>query len=118
MVRSLGPCGSRCSLGVRVDDVPITHVTNGVHVPTWMQQPMRELLDRHLGAGWLARADDPRDVGWGRADPRRGDLGGPHGAPPPDDRRAPRAASPSTASVAAIRSTSRSRPSACSTATC
>ncbi len=43
-----------------VDDVPITHVTNGVHVPTWMRKPMRELLDRYLGAGWLARADDPQ----------------------------------------------------------
>ena len=39
--------------------VPIGHVTNGVHVPTWIGQPMRELLDRHLGAGWQARAADP-----------------------------------------------------------
>jgi starch phosphorylase len=45
--------------GTAVDDVPINHVTNGVHVPTWLQGPMRELLDRHLGAGWLARADRP-----------------------------------------------------------
>ena len=43
--------------GRAVDDVPIGHVTNGVHVPTWLQGPMRELLDRHLGPGWLARAD-------------------------------------------------------------
>ena len=42
-----------------VDEVPITHVTNGVHIPTWMREPMRQLLDRHLGAGWLGRADDP-----------------------------------------------------------
>ncbi len=42
-----------------VDDVPITHVTNGVHVPTWLDHPLRELLDHHLGAGWLERADDP-----------------------------------------------------------
>jgi starch phosphorylase len=41
------------------EGVPITHVTNGVHVPTWLHGPMRELLDRHLGAGWMARADDP-----------------------------------------------------------
>ena len=41
------------------EGVPITHVTNGVHVPTWLHGPMRELLDRHLGAGWLARADQP-----------------------------------------------------------
>jgi starch phosphorylase len=42
-----------------VDDVPIGHVTNGVHVPTWLAPPMRELLDGYLGDGWMARADDP-----------------------------------------------------------
>jgi glycogen phosphorylase len=42
-----------------VDDVPIGHVTNGVHLPTWLGGPMRALLDRHLGEGWLDRADDP-----------------------------------------------------------
>jgi starch phosphorylase len=35
-------------------------VTNGVHVPTWIGDAMRELLDRHLGEDWLARAGDPR----------------------------------------------------------
>jgi starch phosphorylase len=40
-----------------VQDVPISHVTNGVHVPTWLHGPMRELLDRHLGEGWTRRAD-------------------------------------------------------------
>ena len=40
-------------------DVPITSVTNGVHLPTWLGAPMRALLDRHLGAGWLRRAVDP-----------------------------------------------------------
>jgi starch phosphorylase len=42
-----------------VDDVPIGHVTNGVHVPTWVAAPMRRLLDRHLGEGWSTRAGDP-----------------------------------------------------------
>jgi glycogen phosphorylase len=42
-----------------VADVPIGHVTNGVHLPTWLGGPMRALLDRHLGDGWLERADDP-----------------------------------------------------------
>jgi starch phosphorylase len=41
-------------------DVPITHVTNGVHVPTWLGRPMRALLDEHLGAGWITRAADPQ----------------------------------------------------------
>jgi len=30
-----------------------------VHVPSWLGPPMRELLDRYLGDGWLQRADDP-----------------------------------------------------------
>jgi starch phosphorylase len=42
-----------------VDTVPIGHVTNGVHVPTWMAPAMRELLDRHLAEGWATRAADP-----------------------------------------------------------
>ncbi|MCW2995530.1 MAG: glycosyltransferase family 1 protein, partial [Conexibacter sp.] len=42
-----------------LEDVPITHVTNGVHVPTWIGRPMRALLDQHLGEGWITRAADP-----------------------------------------------------------
>jgi starch phosphorylase len=45
--------------GRAVDEVPITHVTNGVHIPTWLRGPMRTVFDRHLGPDWLARADDP-----------------------------------------------------------
>ena len=40
-------------------DVPISHVTNGVHAATWLSSPMRALLDRHLDAGWMDRTDDP-----------------------------------------------------------
>ncbi len=42
-----------------LENVPITHVTNGVHLPTWMGDPVRTLFDRHLGEGWLGRASDP-----------------------------------------------------------
>jgi starch phosphorylase len=42
-----------------VEKVPIGYVTNGVHVPTWIGTPIRELLDRHLGEGWMARAAEP-----------------------------------------------------------
>jgi len=42
-----------------VDDVPITHVTNGVHMPSWVGTPMRLLLDRHLGEGWARRLLEP-----------------------------------------------------------
>lgn len=40
------------------DEVPIRHVTNGVHLPTWMGAAMRELLDLHLGSGWQARTSE------------------------------------------------------------
>jgi starch phosphorylase len=46
--------------GRQVDQVPIGYVTNGVHIPTWIGGPMRTLLDRHLGDGWLERAADPQ----------------------------------------------------------
>lgn len=39
--------------------LPIGHVTNGVHVPSWVGEPMRKLLDEHLGEDWAARAEDP-----------------------------------------------------------
>src|SRR3954447_22331630 len=42
-----------------VDAVPIRHVTNGVHVATWVAPAMRGVLDRHLGDGWWRRAADP-----------------------------------------------------------
>lgn len=34
------------------DSVPIGHITNGVHVPTWLAPQMFRLYDRHLGTGW------------------------------------------------------------------
>jgi starch phosphorylase len=40
-------------------DIPITHITNGVHVPTWIEPKVHLLLDEHLGADWLERHDDP-----------------------------------------------------------
>ncbi len=40
-------------------DVPITHVTNGVHLPTFIASPLAELFDRHLGAAWRAHTADP-----------------------------------------------------------
>lgn len=39
-------------------EVPIGHVTNGVHTTTWMSSAMQALLDRHLGADWRTRLGD------------------------------------------------------------
>ncbi len=40
-------------------EVPIDHVTNGVHVPTWIEPKMHLLLDRYLGPDWLEDHDNP-----------------------------------------------------------
>jgi glycogen phosphorylase len=40
------------------ETVPIGHITNGVHVPTWLAPQMSKLYDRHLGPGWQARSGD------------------------------------------------------------
>ncbi len=44
--------------GHAVQDVPIGHVTNGVHTTTWMAEPMQALLDRYLGPAWRSRLAD------------------------------------------------------------
>jgi starch phosphorylase len=44
--------------GLREDHVPIGHVTNGVHVQTWLAQPMRQVYDRHLGVDWAAHSSE------------------------------------------------------------
>jgi starch phosphorylase len=45
-----------------VEDVPIGHVTNGVHMKTWLAREVAELLDNHVGADWQSRVDD--DAMW------------------------------------------------------
>jgi starch phosphorylase len=41
------------------DRVPIGHVTNGVHVATWLAREMRQVYDRHLGPDWPHHASNP-----------------------------------------------------------
>ena len=45
------------------DEVPIGHITNGVHVPSWLAPQMFRLYDRHLGTDWLQR-EAKRRLGW------------------------------------------------------
>jgi starch phosphorylase len=45
---------------------PIGHITNGVHVHTWLAPQMRQVYDRHLGPAWPARAGEPEF--WERVD--------------------------------------------------
>jgi glycogen phosphorylase len=42
-----------------VDDVPITHITNGIHTGSWLARRLRGLYDRYLGIDWWENADDP-----------------------------------------------------------
>jgi starch phosphorylase len=39
-------------------DVPIGHVTNGVHLPTWMAPSLRRLLAQQLGPDFESRCDE------------------------------------------------------------
>ncbi len=45
--------------GRKVEDVPIGHITNGVHTGTWIARRLRLLFDRYLGADWMDHIDDP-----------------------------------------------------------
>jgi starch phosphorylase len=45
--------------GRKVEDVPIGHVTNGVHTGTWLARRMRQLYSRYLGPDWMDNLDDP-----------------------------------------------------------
>jgi glycogen phosphorylase len=42
-----------------VEQVPITHVTNGVHTGAWMARRVRNLYDRYLDENWLEEVDNP-----------------------------------------------------------
>ena len=42
------------------DEVPIGHITNGVHVPSWLAPQMFRLYDRHLGTNWHQHGSEAR----------------------------------------------------------
>jgi starch phosphorylase len=46
--------------GIPVDEIPISHVTNGVHAQSWISQDMRALYDRYLGPRWTEEPGDTR----------------------------------------------------------
>ena len=41
------------------EEVPIGHITNGVHVPSWLSWQMLQLYDRIFPAGWFRRMGEP-----------------------------------------------------------
>ena len=38
--------------GTENKDVPITHITNGVHAPTWIAPLLKNIYEKHIGANW------------------------------------------------------------------
>jgi starch phosphorylase len=41
------------------EEIPIGHITNGVHIPSWLAHNMLQLYDRHFVAGWVSRMGEP-----------------------------------------------------------
>ena len=44
--------------GLHEDEVPITHITNGVHTMTWLAPGYRHLFDKYFPSDWKYRVDD------------------------------------------------------------
>ncbi|MFW6042084.1 MAG: alpha-glucan family phosphorylase [Chloroflexota bacterium] len=42
-----------------VEEIPISHITNGVHLPTWLPSETQSLFNKYLGPEWVTRQDDP-----------------------------------------------------------
>ena len=52
--------------GVPEEEVPIVHITNGVHFQSWISRDMKELYDRYVGPRWR---EEPADQSvWLRAE--------------------------------------------------
>ena len=45
------------------EEVPISHVTNGIHVPTFISQEFAYLFDRYLGPEWYLSSRKPENIG-------------------------------------------------------
>jgi starch phosphorylase len=41
------------------EEIPIGHITNGVHVPSWLAWQMQQLYDRNFPADWMKRMGEP-----------------------------------------------------------
>ncbi|MEQ8787365.1 MAG: alpha-glucan family phosphorylase [Pirellulaceae bacterium] len=40
------------------EEIPIGHITNGVHTPSWLAWQMMQLYDRHFPANWASRVGE------------------------------------------------------------
>jgi starch phosphorylase len=41
------------------EEIPIGHITNGVHIPSWLAGQMQQLYDRIFVADWIRRMGEP-----------------------------------------------------------
>ncbi len=44
--------------GIPVEEIPVTHVTNGIHTFTWLAQEIKDLYSIYLGSDWQERVTD------------------------------------------------------------
>ncbi len=44
--------------GIPENEVPITHITNGIHTRSWISEEMSDLFDRYLGPQWSEDVGD------------------------------------------------------------
>ncbi len=44
--------------GLPVDEVPIKHITNGVHINSWTSDEMNSLYERYFGPNWVDKITD------------------------------------------------------------
>ena len=44
--------------GTKEEEVPIGHVTNGIHSPTWLARRLKHLFHHYFPADWMSRFDD------------------------------------------------------------
>ncbi len=45
---------------VSEDKVPLSHITNGIHVPSWIAPELYYLLEKYLGKDWIKEHDDSK----------------------------------------------------------
>lgn len=44
------------------DEIPISHITNGIHVPTWMSPEVAMVCERYIGPEWYMCSQKPESV--------------------------------------------------------
>jgi starch phosphorylase len=52
--------------GATINDIPISSITNGIHIPSWISSDMADLFERYLGPKWKEDPDNQKV--WERID--------------------------------------------------